>query len=83
MTEDMLRDLMSSYNISTEFLEVVSSFYQKHLNIEEALTLPFQRVESEYCLGRVASCSQPHILANASRIHVHSEIPGADESSHR
>ena len=48
----MIETIMFEHNVSPEFLDIVSSFYQKVVDVEEALCLPFRMYESAQNLGQ-------------------------------
>lgn len=43
MTSDVLKEIMLCHNMSDHFLDIVSSFYNRSLGVEEAFAIPYQR----------------------------------------
>ena len=48
----MLKTIMLEHDVSEHFLDVVSSFYEKVQNEEEAFCVPFQVYESSEYIGQ-------------------------------
>ena len=73
----MILTIMIEHNVRKEILDIASSFYQKVVNVEESLCLPFQVYESEEYLGQfldIAFSSVEERFANFIRVYVHLEI---------
>ena len=50
--QHILKTIMLEHDISEHFLDVVSSFYEKVQNEEEAFCVPFQVYESSEYIGQ-------------------------------
>ena len=57
MTERMLRAMMVEHDVSHDFVNIVTSFYQRIVNVEESYCAPFQKYDSVAYVGN-APCVQ-------------------------
>ena len=83
MTEATLQSLIVGHKVDTKFIDVVSSFYQKVLTIEESFCVPLQVVKSAQCLGTEFTQHHCKNYTNVRRIHVCVQVSGEDEQRYR
>jgi hypothetical protein len=51
VTKSTIDAILSEHKITTAYLDIVSCFFHKVLNLEEALCVPFQQFRSQEQIG--------------------------------
>jgi hypothetical protein len=51
VTKSTIEAILSEHNITTAYFDILSCFFHKVLNLEEALCVPFQQFRSQEQIG--------------------------------